>query len=380
MNANISIKMKALVIDKIEIIPTEIKLTEPFVISKGPLTHARNTIVIIYVKDGISGTGECCPYRTIHGETQQGTVAAGKDLAELLIGKDASEIVSNIKIIDKALAGNASIKCAFDMALYDLNAKAVGLPLYKYLNGYNDKKIFTDMTVSLLDKKLMAEKAQSFVDQGFPILKIKLGTCPSWQDVDRIAAIRKQIGMDIPIRIDANQGWNFLEARNALDALADFNIEHCEAPLPAANLLDRGRLRDESVIPIMGDESVFNHQDAYRNLAYGAIDLINIKLGKSGGIHHGMKVASVAEAAGVYCQVGSFSETRLGITTLVHFSKVWDNIIHFDLDSPLMQSEDPVIGGMIYHDDWSVTVTDEPGHGASFDPDFLKRFKTFEIK
>ena len=110
--------MESLLISKIEIIPIKIKLTEPFVISKGPLTHARNTIVKIYSKDGLYGVGECCPYRTIHGETQQGTVAAGKDLAHLLIGKEASEIAACIQIIDKALAGNASIKCAFDMALY----------------------------------------------------------------------------------------------------------------------------------------------------------------------------------------------------------------------------------------------------------------------
>ena len=93
-----------------------------------------------------------------------------------------------------------------------------------------------------------------------------------------------------------------------------------------------------------------------------------------------MKIASIAEGAGVYCQVGSFSETRLGITALVHFSKVWPGIIHFDLDSPLMQSEDPVEGGMVYHKDWSVTVSDAPGHGADFDPEFLKRFETFTVK
>ncbi len=365
-------------IDQIEIIPIQIKLTEPFVISKGPLTHARNTIVRIYA-DGQVGVGECCPYRTIHGETQQGTVAAGKDLAELLIGKDAREIRSLIKIIDKALAGNASIKCAIDMALYDLNAKAVGLPLYRYLQGDNDKEIYTDMTVSLLEKSVMAKKARKYVDDGFPFLKVKLGKNAD-DDIERMVAIRKEVGMDIPIRIDANQGWNYFEASRALDGMASLNIQHCEAPVAAGDFIGREKLRAESPIPIMGDESVFSHQDAYRNLAIDAIDLINIKLGKSGGICHAMKIASIAQAAGVYCQVGSFSETRLGISALVHYSMAWDNIIYYDLDSPLMQSENPVNGGMVYHKDWKVTVDETPGIGCDFDAKFLDRFERIEVK
>ncbi len=366
-------------IDKIEIIPIQIKLTEPFVISKGPLTHARNTVVKIYTKDGNYGIGECCPYRTIHGETQQGTVAAGKDLAQLLIGDDAREIRKLVKKIDKTLAGNASIKAAFDMALYDLNAKASGLPLYRYLQGDNDKKIYTDMTVSLLEKSKMARKARQFVDDGFPVLKVKLGETAS-KDIERIIAIRKEIGMELDLRIDANQGWNYYEASQALDGMAELNIQHCEAPLAAGDFIGREKLRAESPIPIMGDESVFSHQDAYRNLAIDAIDLINIKLGKSGGICHAMKIASIAQAAGVYCQVGSFSETRLGITALTHFAKAWDNIIYYDLDSPLMQSEDPILGGMVYQKDWEVTLDDTPGIGADFDPLFLNKFEKYLVE
>lgn len=372
--------MNTLRISKIEIIPIQIKLNEPFVISKGPLTHARNTIVKIITQDGIFGTGECCPYRTIHGETQKGSVAAGEDLAELLIGEDAREIHRLVAKIDKALTGNASIKCAFDMALFDLNAKIVGLPLFRYLQGDANKKIYTDMTVSLLDKASMAEKAAKYAADGFPVLKVKLGDRPAYKDIERIAGIRIAIGQEIPLRIDANQGWNYIEAIRVLDGIKDMNIEHCEAPIPAGNIRDRRRLVETSPIPIMGDEAVFNHHDAYLNLAEGAVDLINIKLGKAGGILHSMKIAGIAQAAGVYCQVGSFSETRLGISALVHFAMAWDNIIYYDLDSPLMQSQDPVQGGMVYHKDWQVTVDESPGIGATFDEKFLKKFEVLTIE
>ncbi len=371
--------MKNHLIRKIEIIPTRLLLNEPFVISKGAISHARNTVVKIYIEDGRYGIGECCPYRSIHGETMVGQVAIGKDIAKILIGKNPLETKKHITMMDKLITGNASIKCAFDMALYDLNAKIAELPLYAFLGGTNDKEIYTDNTVSLLEKDKMVEKARKFVDMGFPILKVKLGDRPSKNDVSRIQAIRKEIGMNIPIRIDANQGWNYFEASYALDALQDLNIEHCEEPVPAPNIRDQKRLTKESPIPIMADEAVFDHRDAYRILAENAADLINIKLGKAGGIENAMKIASICEAAGVYCQVGSFSESRLGISALVHFDMVWDHIIYHDLDSPLMMSEDPIIGGLQYSDSWQVTVDDTPGHGADYDPDFLNMFESVQI-
>lgn len=367
-------------IHKIEIIPIEIPLNEPFVISKGALTHARNTVIKIYNTDGTYGTGECCPYRSIHGETQTGTVAFAKELAKNLLGEDPREIRKHSALMEKMIVGNASVKCAFDMALYDLAAKMDNLPLYAYLQGDRHKKIFTDNTVSLLPKEKMAEKALKFKEMGFPVLKVKLGERPSVKDVERIEAIRKSIGTELPIRIDANQAWNYLEAKRALQAMKEYNIEHCEEPIQAGNLADQKRLVDESPIPIMADETVFSHQDAARVIKEGAADLFNIKLGKSGGITHAMKIAAIAQACDMYCQVGSFSESRLGITALVHFDMAWDNIIYHDLDSPLMLSEDPVIGGMEYAKDWSVTVNDDPGHGADFDPVFLQRFEMITIK
>jgi L-alanine-DL-glutamate epimerase-like enolase superfamily enzyme len=236
------------------------------------------------------------------------------------------------------------------------------------------------MTISLLQPEEMVEKALKFLDQGFKILKVKLGEIPSTKDIGRIMAIRKAIGDDIILRIDANQGWNYLEAKYALEAMNELVVEHCEEPIPAWNRRDQIRLVQGSPIPIMADEAIFHHHDAFQILADQAADMVNIKLGKSGGIANAMKIASIAEAADVHCQVGSFSESRVGITALVHFAYAWSNIIHYDLDSPLMLSEDPVIGGMKYAPDWTVTVDNAPGHGASFDPEFLQRFTTITIQ
>jgi len=366
-------------VKRIEVIPIKIELNDPFVISAGAISHAMNTVVIIHTEGGVFGTGECSRFRSIYAETQNGLVDAGKLIGQALIGKDVTELRSCIRLMDKTFVGYCSIKSAFDMALYDLNAKLVGVPLYRFLGGDKDKKMHTDMTISLLEKKEMVKKAKEYVKQGFPALKIKLGDRPAEKDIERIAAIRKAVGDKIPLRVDANQGWNYYEATKALQGLAEYDVEHCEAPIPAQNFIDLRKLNAESPIPIMGDESVYNHHDAYRMLAEDCMMQINIKLGKSGGICHAMKIAAIAQAAGVYCQVGCFSETRLAITALAHFTMAWDNIVYFDMDSPLMQSIDPVQGGLKYGKDWKVTVTDKPGHGAEFDPKFLKKFEKVTI-
>lgn len=367
-------------INKIEIIPIEIKLNEPFVISKGALSVAKNTLIRITIDEGLTGAGECCSYRSIHAETQKGSIAAGQKIAKILLGQDAREIRKCVALMDQHFVGNASIKCAFDMALYDLNAQMCELPLYRYLQGDNSKKIHTDMTIGLLSESKMVEKAIQYKEQGFPALKIKLGERPSYLDVSRMKSIREVVGQDMPLRIDANQGWNYLNAITALKQMKDLDIEHCEAPVNGGNFIDLKKLNQESPIPIMGDESVFSHQDAFRMLAHDCIKLVNIKLGKSGGISHAMKIASVAESAGVDCQVGCFSESRLAITALTHFAKAWDHIIYYDLDSPLMQEEDPIIGGIQYQSDWEVILDESHGIGAYFDEDFLSRFTRITIK
>lgn len=366
-------------ITQVEIIPVKMPLNEPFIISKGPLYHATITIVKIYIDPTNYGIGECCPYRTIHTETQEGSVAQGKLIADLIMGQDPREIRRLLKMIDKMIVGHASIKAAFDMALYDLNAKLAGLPLYKYLNGDSSKRITTNMTVSLMEAEAMVNKAQQYVDEGFKTLKLKLGQRPSQLDVDRVIKVRKKVGEDISLSIDANQGWNYSEALHALQNMEGLNVKYCEAPIYSTNQLHLQELRQKSPVLIMGDETVFNHFDAFQMLSKGCIDLINIKLGKSGGICTAMKIAAIAESYGVDCQVGCFSESRLGISALVHFAMAWDNIIYYDLDSPLMHSIDPINGGLQYHRDKSVTLDEAPGIGADFDPNFLKKFSSIKI-
>ncbi len=367
-------------ISHIELIPITIKLEEPFIISLGPITHAQNMVVKIFLKNGMYGIGECSPYPTIHRETQQSVINVGRNLSNLLLGQDCRELKKLNTLLENEKKENACAKSAFDMALYDLNAKVLNLPLYQFLGGSNNKEIYTDRTVSLMSIDEMVLRAKRFVEMGFPVLKIKLGDIPSQNDVDRLRAIREEIGLETPLRLDANQGWNLREAQNILPQIEELNIQHCEAPLPAADILGRKKLRGYSSIPIMADEGVFNHIDAFQNLKEDAVDRINIKLGKSGGIENALKISALAESANVQCQVGSFSESRVGISALVHFSLASKAVIYYDLDYPLMFAFDPVEGGMKYTEDWQVFINDSPGIGADFDPKFLSQFDSIWFK
>jgi L-Ala-D/L-Glu epimerase len=372
-------------IEKIELFKLNVPLTEPFVIAIETITDAESVAVKITTDTGIVGFGECNPYRTIAGETQGTCFAAGQFLAKILRGpfengKGANPlaIAECIQKMDKMLAGNRCIKSAFDMALYDIAAKAANVPLYQLLGGANNRIIETDMTVGIGTAEGMAASALRFKNAGFPAIKVKLGTTQK-ADIERIRQIRAAIGDTLPLRIDANQGWDEATAIATLKGLEKFDIEHCEQPISARNIVGLARVRAASPIPIMADEAVFDHFDALNLVRNNACDYFNIKLAKSGGIHNALKINAIAEAAGVHCQVGCFSETRLAMSALMHFIMACPNVVHFDLDAPLMLSADPVIGGIKYGANGTATIGEEIGIGAAFDEAFLKELDSVVI-
>lgn len=359
-------------IKKIEVFRFDIALSDPFVISLETITHARNILVRITAENGEQGLGECSPYRRIAGETQEGAFAVAPLLAKTLLGMDSLATGRCIEAMDMAIAGNRCIKSAFDLALYDLAARLLGVPLYALLGGSNDREIATDMTVSMLSPLEMASAAVKFVREGFPAVKLKLGGGYPL-DVERVARVREAIGPAVPLRVDANQAWDLPTALQVLKGIAPLDIQFCEQPLPAYAVEDLIHLRRLSPVPIMADESLFDHTDAVRLLRAGACDMFNIKLSKSGGLHHAVKIAHLAEAAGIPCQAGCFSETRIGMSALAHFILAFKQIRYFDLDAPLMLAEDPVQGGLEYAPGGKVTVPDSPGIGAVVADDFLTR-------
>jgi len=361
----------------VEVYKADIPLVAPFRIALGETTVANNVLIKIHTDERLYGVGEASPFTPIVGETQATDLAAARDLAKLLIGKNPLDIENRLRELRNYLVHNATVRSAFDMALYDLLGKAADLPLYSVLAG-EKRTILTDRTVGIASAEEMAQQALAFKERGFPAVKVKLGTTPS-EDIERIRRIREALGPEIPLRIDANQGWDCVSALRVLKSIEGQNIQYCEQPVAAWNVEALRKVSTNTTIPIMADESLFDEHDAFKLLSMGACDYLNIKLSKAGGIHTALKINAVAEAAGVRCMMGCMSETRLGLTAAAHVVSARPNIEFADLDSADMLSADPVIGGLIYGDGGTVILPDTPGHGADIDPAFLKDLESYVV-
>ncbi len=363
-------------IKTIDIYKADIAFHEPFRIAIMEIKSAASVFIRIRTEGGLFGWGEANPTWGITGETQGTCLAAAADLAALILGKNALDIEGRMREIDRFLVHNSTVRSGFDMALYDLLGKASNLPLYAVLGG--EKRVFwTDNTIGIDEPERMAEKASKFAGQGFKAIKVKLGTTRD-ADVERIVQIRRKIGDDLPIRIDANQGWDMTTAVQTLNALEPFGIEYCEQPVARWDMDGFIHVCRSTSIPIMADESLFDHHDAFRLAANQACHFFNIKLAKSGGIHTALKINSVAEGAGIRCMVGCMTETRLGLTAAAHLVSARLNIQYADLDGHFMLKEDPIIGGGAWNIG-EITVPDSPGIGADIDPNFLERCESISV-
>ena len=205
-------------ITSIEIFKSAIKTREPFRIAFAVLDQSFNLFIKINTDEGLYGMGEAAPFWAVTGETQAIALAAAKDLARMLLNEDPLKIRSHNEKLHHYLAHNSAVKSGFDMALYDILGKTAGLPVYTLLGG--DKRFFsTDCTIGIDTPGAMAQKALALMEEGFAVLKIKLGEGMD-EDLARIRAIREAIGPDIPLRVDANQGWDYPTAAAILRAFA----------------------------------------------------------------------------------------------------------------------------------------------------------------
>jgi L-alanine-DL-glutamate epimerase-like enolase superfamily enzyme len=171
------------------------------------------------------------------------------------------------------------------------------------------------------------------------------------------------VGEEIEIRIDANQGWTPEQAVKVLDKIEEFDIQFAEQPVSAEDLEGLRYVRETSNIPVMADESVHSPEDVLRLVEAKAVDLVNIKLMKSGGILKGRKIAAVAEAAGIPCMIGCMGESGLGIAAGAHLAAAVKNVQYTDLDSDLLLRDKLVQKGGVTIEDSKRTFPNRDGLG-----------------
>ena len=361
-----------MIIKRVDIFVLNVPKKYPSKVAIGLTYHAKNIVIKLKTNEGLYGWGEASPCCYITGDSQATNLATAAQLAELVQGKQALALEARMAEINGFTVGEPSIRSAFDMALYDLAAKAADMPLYQFLGG-EPRALRTDLTIGLQDSvEQTVSRAQQILDAGFDAIKLKVGR-PGLADVAHVAAVRQLAGPGIAIKIDSNQGWDYPTAVANIRAMAELNLQYSEQPLAVWDIDNLVRLRNRVDLPICADESVFNDKDALRLVKAGAADYLNIKLGKAGGIHTGLKINAIAEAAGCRCMIGCFSESRLALSAAAHLAMARPNICFLDLDSAFHFAQDPVLGGMKYDQQVGglIHLPDTPGHGAEIDEAFL---------
>ena len=338
------------------------RFEEPMKVAFATITDMQTCIVRVSTDEGITGYGEAAPFSYVTGDNLETVLSVGKDLKEHLTGLDPRAIGVIHRVMDSQYTGNGPIKAGIDIACYDIASKAAGVPLYKYLGG-NDPHVLSDVTIGINSPEAMAEDALAWVRKGFTIIKVKLG-----EDIDtdaaRIEAVRRAVGPDIRIRVDANQGWTVKDTIRISRIFAELNVGLIEQPVPAYDINGLAEIRQSTDIMIAADESCHSIYDAARLVSERAVDMVNIKLMKCGGIYNAIKIAAICEGAGIPCMIGCMGESTVGNLAGMHLAAATDNITEVDLDAVYILKQEDVYGGFD-HTGGQVTLWNTPGIGCT---------------
>lgn len=340
-----------------------VPLRVPFKTALRSVDSVEDVVVEVHTDAGTIGYGEAPPTGVITGDTTGAIVGAVQDhIGRAILDRDVDDLEDLLQRVQRSIVHNTSAKAAVDMALWDLYGQLHHIPVYKLLGGAR-KHIVTDITISVNPPEEMARDARDAIGRGYDCLKVKVGANPAL-DVERLSAVRRAVGDDVCIRIDANQAWRPREAVRILNAMQEkgLTIEFVEQPVKAQDIDGLRYVTEHSDVPVLADESVFSPEDAMRIMQTRAADLINIKLMKCGGLTNALKIASAAEVYGVECMIGCMLEAKISVNAAVELACAKRIITKVDLDGPVLCSEDPILGGAVFREK-EITVSDEPGLG-----------------
>jgi L-alanine-DL-glutamate epimerase-like enolase superfamily enzyme len=264
--------------------------------------------------EGVVGYGQVRPTAPGHfvPDTVHSVIAAVRDVyGPYLIGKDIFDIDQIWSDFDLILPFNSNARAVIDFALHDAMGKAVGLPVHKLIGGLCQPSIPLEWSISLAkDVATMVADARRAVDEfGIRVLCIKAGAPQGWRrDVDHFEAVRAAVGDDVVIGVDPNTGWQVSETIQALRVLSGLGLGYLEQPVDRRDIAGLRRIRDAADgVPLMADESLFTADDAYDLARAEAVDVLCIKLYKTGGIHHAKRIAAIAGAANLRLNIGGLA-------------------------------------------------------------------------
>jgi L-alanine-DL-glutamate epimerase-like enolase superfamily enzyme len=335
----------------------------PFVTALRTATTVDALVVEVVDEDGRSGFGEAAQVWQVTGASVAGTEACVRGLlGPALLGRDPDDLVAVCRQVRRAVAGNEAAKAAVDVALHDLAARRLGVPLVRLLGG-STLSVPTDVTLSAGEAGGLAAAARDRVGEGFTVLKLKVGLDAAG-DIDRVRAVRDAVGPQPRIRLDANQGWTPREAVRVIHGIEDagLDVELVEQPVPAWDVAGLAWVSDRVELPILADEAVYGVRDLVAVIHRRAADMVNVKLAKCGGLAPAGVLLGLAEEHGLGTMLGSMMETAIGVGATASLAAAYGTTAVSDLDAAWWLAASPVRGGLRYAGA-TVRLPDAPGLG-----------------
>lgn len=326
----------------------ELPLRHVFTISRESI-RTQPTLIVELEHEGQRGYGEATT-NAYYGATLDAMTAALEEVrpeVERWSGSDPDRLWDELQ---PALADHSFAHCALDQAAYDLWGKLLGQPVYRLWGLSADRLPLTNFTIGIDTIETMVAKMNEM--PGWPIYKIKLGTP---HDLEIVRQLRARTAATF--RVDANCGWSADETIRNSRALAELGVEFIEQPLPADQWEEMRRVRAESALPIVADESCIVPADVPR--CAGFFHGINIKLVKCGGLTPARRMIAVARELGLQVMVGCMTESSVGISAIAQLLPLLDYV---DMDGALLLAHDIASGVTI--DQGRCQYSSVPGCGV----------------
>lgn len=300
---------------------------------QGSLGHW--VIVRVHTDEGLVGLGEATPlpdwggdFNRYAGETPQTVVHVIEDLLRTALSDvDPFDVEAIVDLMDGAVRGHFYAKAAIEMALYDIMGKATGQPVYRLLGGKVRPGIRIAHMLGLMESEEAVEEALAALEDGCTAFQIKVRG-----DLDRDAgltrSLREAVGPDILLRVDANQGYRrrgVKEAIRCVLALQDAGADYVEQP--TEGLADMAAVREAVSVTVVADESAWQPRDVLEIASRRSADAISIYVAKAGGLLGAKKVAIVAEACDLPCDVNGSLESGVGNAASLHLATACPGII-----------------------------------------------------
>jgi L-alanine-DL-glutamate epimerase-like enolase superfamily enzyme len=334
---------------KLNIKSFSLPLKNPFTTSRYTVTVQKTVIVSITYGNYI-GYGEATvnPY---YNSTEESLKASAESVKSIILTIEENLHPGELwKLLQPKLQDNYFALCAIDTAYWDLYAKQQQKPLRRFWSENDHELPKTNFTIGIDSIDVMKSKIE---ETPWPIYKVKLGTK---NDIEIIQELRQIT--DSVFRVDANCAWSVEETIENAKALKELNVEFLEQPLKADNWEGMKILKQESVLPIIADESCQKLADVEQcaEVFHG----INIKLMKCGGITPALQMIQIAKAKHLKIMAGCMTESSIGISNLVQLAPLLDYI---DADGALLLQKDIAKG--VTFNNGEIVFTDGNGSGAS---------------